>query len=74
MTVLEKCREYCKRMSTSEAHYQFLLSKVCINPQVRNQECSRPDCLCETCDKNKFMLAYFNKMWEWESKHETLDR
>ena len=43
MTVLEKCREYCRRQSTSEEHYKELLGRICINPNVRNKECSRPD-------------------------------
>ena len=64
MTVLEKCREYCKRMSTSESHYMFLLEKIYIWPEVRNTECSKPDRLCENCEKNKFNINYFNKEWE----------
>lgn len=64
MTVLEKCRDYCKRVSTSEDHYMFLLDNVHILPTVRNKECSRPERLCENCDLNKFRLDYFNKMWE----------
>lgn len=61
MTVLEKCREYCKRRSTSENYYMFLLEKICILPEVRNTECSRPDQLCENCEKNKFNINYFNR-------------
>jgi hypothetical protein len=54
MTVLEKCRDYCRRMSTSEEHYQKLLLNVWINPDQRNKECSRPELLCENCSLNKF--------------------
>ena len=54
MTILEKCREYCRRISSSEEHYQELLARVYINPAVRNKECSRPGVLCENCELNKF--------------------
>lgn len=59
MTVLEKCREYCKRISTSEANYNELLERIYINPVVREKECSRPNTLCENCDLNIF--KYFIK-------------
>ena len=63
MTVIEKVRETCRRLSTSEEHYNFLLEKVCIYPEVRNKECSRPDCKCESCEVNRFNFDKFNKIW-----------
>lgn len=63
MVVIDKCREYCKRMSTSEEHYKFILDNIFVVPHVRNKECSRPDNLCETCDLNQFNLGYVNWLW-----------
>lgn len=56
MTVLEKCKEYCRRQSTSEEHYKELLGRIWINPNVRNEECSRPNTICENCSLNRFRI------------------
>ena len=63
MTVIEKVRETCRRLSTSEAHYNFLLEKVCIIPGHRNNECSKPDSKCDKCENNRFNFDKFNKIW-----------
>jgi hypothetical protein len=55
VTVLEKCRDYCKRISSSEDNYKELLGRVWINPNVRNKECSHPEVLCENCELNRFI-------------------
>lgn len=54
MTVLEKFRAMCRRISKTEVQYNNLLEAVWINPKVRNTECQYPDRNCEDCDLNKF--------------------
>lgn len=54
MTVLEKFRAMCKRISKTEVQYNNLLEAVWINPKVRNIKCQYPDRKCEDCDLNIF--------------------
>ena len=54
MTVLEKCRAMCRRLSKTETQYNNLLEAVWINPKVRNEECRHPELNCEECSLNRF--------------------
>ena len=54
MTVLEKFKAMCRRISKTEVQYNNLLEAVWINPKFRNTECQYPDRNCEDCNLNQF--------------------